>query len=553
MTDNSELADPQGGTEKNFEQDPGRDGQDGPVEDDNEPDVDPGEVPDLNASTKKKSKKKRGKAPLPDGTTELGDAPKEPDDPGSQQLSEFLKLNPVLAQQLGIEKDTDFSPEKVQTALRRLKLEDTMSGLASSGKKVKEMASYKFWGTQPVPKLGEREHIIEEGPFKIIDLEKVPKVPGSLVDGFEWVTMDLTDESELEELFSLLYGHYVEDDESLFRFNYSKSFLKWALMSPGWVKDWHVGVRATTSRKLVAFISAIPATLRVRKKLLQASEVNFLCIHKKLRSKRLAPVLIKEITRRCYLRGVWQAIYTAGIVLPKPISTCRYFHRALDWQKLYEVNFSPLPPKSKPSYQVRKYALPEYTVTKHLRPMEPKDLDGVLNLLRRYLEKFELAPVFNRSDIAHWLLPMAAPPSDQVVWSYVVEDPATKAVTDFFSFYCLDSSVINHPKHKNVRAAYMFYYATEHGLSDKVSRDEFSTHLNILMSDALILAKRFKFDVFNALTLMDNNLFLEQQKFGAGDGQLHYYLFNYNANPVSGGLDPKNSIDGLSEVGFVML
>jgi len=35
-------------------------------------------------------------------------------------------------------------------------------------------------------------------------------------------------------------------------------------------------------------------------------EINFLCVHKKLRSKRLAPVLIKEITRRVNLKGIWQ-------------------------------------------------------------------------------------------------------------------------------------------------------------------------------------------------------------------------------------------------------
>ena len=56
-------------------------------------------------------------------------------------------------------------------------------------------------------------------------------------------------------------------------------------------------------------------------------EVNFLCVHKKLRSKRLAPVLIKEITRRVNVCGIFQAAYTAGIVLPKPVACCRYYHR----------------------------------------------------------------------------------------------------------------------------------------------------------------------------------------------------------------------------------
>lgn len=58
-------------------------------------------------------------------------------------------------------------------------------------------------------------------------------------------------------------------------------------------------------------------------------EINFLCVHKKLRSKRVAPVLIREITRRVHLEGIFQAVYTAGVVLPKPVGTCRWVSGAL--------------------------------------------------------------------------------------------------------------------------------------------------------------------------------------------------------------------------------
>jgi len=52
-------------------------------------------------------------------------------------------------------------------------------------------------------------------------------------------------------------------------------------------------------------------------------EINFLCVHKKLRSKRVAPVLIREITRRVNMQGLFQAVYTAGVLLPKPVAKCR--------------------------------------------------------------------------------------------------------------------------------------------------------------------------------------------------------------------------------------
>ena len=46
-----------------------------------------------------------------------------------------------------------------------------------------------------------------------------------------------------------------------------RSFLLYrALKPPGWHKEWHIGVRVSSNRKLVAFISGVPICLRVRKK-----------------------------------------------------------------------------------------------------------------------------------------------------------------------------------------------------------------------------------------------------------------------------------------------
>ncbi|KAK3317816.1 acyl-CoA N-acyltransferase [Cercophora scortea] len=473
----------------------------------------------------------------------------------SEQISEFIALNPALANELlGSGEGSSANTASAIEAFKQLKIQDIVTGLASSGKNRKDMASYKFWATQPVPQFGEdKPELIKEGPLRIQDVKDIPTEPVPLaLDQFRWVTMDLTNESEIDEVEKLLYGHYVEDDEAMFRFKYSKSILRWSLMAPGWKKEWHVGIRV--GDRLCAFISAIPADIRVRDTVLPGSEVNFLCIHKKLRGKRLAPVLIKEITRRINLDGIWQAIYTGGIVLPKPVSTCRYFHRALNWMKLYEVGFSPCPTNSKPAFQARKYTVPESTSTRGLREMLPKDLDAVQSLLERYLKRFDLAPVFSRAEIEHWLLHKKESTDDQVVWSYVVEDNAGK-ITDFFSFFCLESSVIRSQKHKAIKAAYLFYYATESGLTTPLDRGVLKVRLNALMADALVLAKRYDFDVFNALSLLDNSLFLEQQKFGPGDGQLHYYLFNYKANPIHGGVDKNNRLDEdqSSGVGFLML
>ena len=59
------------------------------------------------------------------------------------------------------------------------------------------------------------------------------------------------------------------------------------------------------------------------------------------------------------------------------------------------------------------------------------------------------------------------------------------------------------------------------------------TPWNELIGDALVLAKKDDFDVFNALDLMENPSFLEKLKFGIGDGNLQYYLYNWKCPAMS--------------------
>ena len=311
-------------------------------------------------------------------------------------------------------------------------------------------------------------------------------------------------------------------------------------------------------------------TLRVKTKTVKCAEVNFLCVHKKLRSKRLTPVLIREITRRCNVVNVWQAIYTAGVLLPTPVSTCRYFHRSLDWQKLYEVSFSPLPAGSTPQRQVLKYKLPSNPQLGGVRPMKRADIPSVSKLLKRYLDTMQIAQVFNEKEFSHWMLNEETPVAEQVVYPYVVEQ--NRKITDFFSFYRLESTIIGNAKHNTMRVAYLYYYASEAALKGGKDKAELKKRLNELMHDALILAKKvcdlalgqrdsrltlsqLNFDVFNALTLLDNPLFLNEQKFGPGDGKLHYYLYNYRTAMIPGGIDENNVVDEskMGGVGVVML
>jgi glycylpeptide N-tetradecanoyltransferase len=260
-------------------------------------------------------------------------------------------------------------------------------------KEQKEKKDHKFWNTQPMP--GNEKAIADvdvddHGPIDPnTDIMKVRQEPLNMPAGFEWCSIDIMDPTQAQEVYKLLNENYVEDDECMFRFDYSVPFLQWALTPPNYRQDWHVGVRATNSGKLMGCITAIPAHIRIYDVVQDMVEINFLCVHKKLRTKRLAPVLIKEITRRVNVTGRWQAVYTAGVYLPKPIGLSRYYHRSLQPKKLIDIRFSSLPPKETLANHLKRLKLPDRPVHP-LRPMTAADVPRVHELIQEHLKRYRI-------------------------------------------------------------------------------------------------------------------------------------------------------------------
>ena len=196
------------------------------------------EVPSGPKKKKKRSKKKKNAESATGEAVDPDEEKKKKALEGltHQQIVEFMSLNPALKSEVEAQIASNSStagnpadPATILEALKKLRLQDIMTGLASSGKNRKDMASYKFWSTQPVPQFAEEKPVqLKEGPIKIQAIEDIPAEPHELaLEGFRWVTVDLNDEHEMQEVYKLLNGHYVEDNEAMFRFNYSPSLLKW--------------------------------------------------------------------------------------------------------------------------------------------------------------------------------------------------------------------------------------------------------------------------------------------------------------------------------------
>lgn len=396
--------------------------------------------------------------------------------------------------------------------------------------------AHEFWNTQPVP---QEAHIKQEGPIETKTIDDVRKEPYPLASVLEWWVPDMANsEEDLNKIYELLKNNYVEDDDSLFRFNYSHNFLKWAMTPPGYIQNWHVAVRTKKDQEVMAFVCGIPMEVAITRTVpegdrtsdvVKMCEINFLCIHKKLRGKRLAPILIKEVTRRVNCTGIWQAVYTSGTVLPTPFTSANYFHRSLNPEKLVAIGFSRLPPQYQKfqnpmSMMKRNFALPERHKLSGFRAMVEADVPAVHRLLSEGLREFRVAPVFNEEEVRHWLLPLPG-----VVFTYVVED-GKKNVTDMVSFYNLPSTVIGNPAYQDLNAAYSYYSCAR------------TVPLKSLFYEALIAAKNANFDVFNTVDILNNSEFLSDLKFCPGDGKLHYYFYNWSYPSVEA-----------NKVGLVML
>lgn len=525
--------------------------------------------------TSKQKKKKKSKAAAKlrkklglGGTSGEGEGQASSSSSGGQSMlsdEDVKQLQQAIVREQGPQAGALADRATLEKLMKMMNLERsaTLKDHEAKQKQYRTLAEHKFWKTQPVTKPEDR--VEQDGAIEPnVSRDQVRQEPYPLPGEFQWSPIDIDDDAELKEVYDLLSANYVEDIESSLRFNYSPEFLHWVLKHPGFHKEWHVGVRVKGTAKLVAFISAIPHELRVREQAYPSAEVNFLCVHKKLRSKRLTPVLIKEVTRQCHLKGVFQAIYTGGIVIPTPIACARYYHRTIDAAKLLEIGFTGIRPGMTREAFIKQYELPAEPKLAGLREIEEGDIASTAKLMRRYLRRFDMAARFTDEEVHHLLLSgKAGKGRKQVLWTYVIETEGK--ITDMVSFYSLPSTVLDSDSHRILEAAYLFYYATDAAepgnsaslavptnLSASEQEDEMGAcnwasevkaakrklkeRLNELIYDALILAKNQGFDVVNCLTVMDNPLFLQEQLFGPGDGFLRHYLFNWRVKPIAGGM-----------------
>lgn len=387
-------------------------------------------------------------------------------------------------------------------------------------KKANLFAKHDFWNSQPIIKWAglNSAQELKLGEIEKIDTEKTRKNPYNLPEGYEWSNIDiLNQEGLLEELYAFFEENYY--DATKITPHYLKEFIYWSFVGPNYMPELLIGVRVSKTKKLVAFIGGRLNTIIIDKNEIKAFNACFLCILKQLRGKRLTPVLIKELVRRCNLKKICQGTYNINMYLPTPTCEALQLQRPINVKKMADLG---LLKGSMSKMDVKKldkvYNLATDTKIVGFRPMRKKDCKMVLDLINKYKSKFKLAMKISESEISHLFKS-----KKQKVYSFVVENEDSegqKSISDFISFYILDSRLPKTDKYQNLKIGYLFYYAYT------------KTPLKELIHECLLQAKSIEVDCFYALNTMDNKLLVDELKFDPSGVQTMFHLYNWNTNEV---------------------
>ena len=418
----------------------------------------------------------------------------------------------------------------------------------------------KFWINQPVNK--EEYSSFINGKVMIL---KQDILPHYLPDYLSWITLDITDDNTLNTVHQFLSENYITDVNKMYRLDYSKEFIRWSWMSPEYNKELHLGIVFTNPMDkipvLVGVVIGTPMNMNINKMNTKLVGINFLCIHEKLRNKQLAPLLIKEITRRSVLLNMDIALYTVAKKVTKPFSKCRFSNIYLNIKKLEECVFLPHDYPGAKLQSDLALALTVYTTPYKIRPMTVNDIDALYELLPSFMSKYKVYQTFSKDEIKHYFL-------NNIVQTYIIEEMINdtipsgifdlckinvfrnvvpKTIIGMFSIYGLPSKLLFKNKNSHINFAHLYYYFY----------DNQYINMNDIIREACLYCKKSNYDIISLLNIMDykyinsrryidndndpGSLSCTDPNRGRGrseqsredDYDLYYYMYNYIVNDIS--------------------
>lgn len=206
----------------------------------------------------------------------------------------------------------------------------------------------------------------------------------------------------------------------MFRFNYSQEFIEANLETPHSESAFKLAVKYKGN--ICAFILGTPITLQFMGTKMNMIYIDYLTIHQKLRQKRLAPVLIREITRRSVIhKNIKQALYLTSTLITPPISSYAFGLYPLNISKLIENDFwsSTISLKR----LIKLYQLPKKPKYNWHLP----NAQQLVSVINDYQTQFKLSRLFDIDECYHFIkyYNCRAYRNNAIIW-YLVDNKCLK-------------------------------------------------------------------------------------------------------------------------------
>lgn len=317
--------------------------------------------------------------------------------------------------------------------------------------------------------------------------QNIPTERGRLPDGLQW-----RETEDVPAIVSFLGEYYAEDPDSSYRLRYSDSFFRFLFSSPDHQRCLSLSI--VDENGMAGYVLAKLHKVACNSLTRDVVSVNFLCLSRRYRNKRLACAMITEITRLVNLLGIYQAIFVGEKDYGFSIASVPYYHLPLDSVRLLKLDY----------ISTLYYADIDAPMRGSTVEATQENVDAILRLYHKDSRKYRIHEVLSTQELEHFIRDGNGP--TQILYNSETDE--------FVSYFIIDTYCID--KAESFSVAYLYYWS---GFPE-------------IVKDAICHARSRGIVLFNILDMGSNSEIIQKYGFLEGTTSLRYHLFNWNEKRV---------------------
>lgn len=322
---------------------------------------------------------------------------------------------------------------------------------------------------------------------------------------FKWCTFDISADST--QITSFLNSHYRDVKNNWTRC-FTEEYLKWYLTNS--CDHIILGIKLVETNKIVGLITATFNTYCLSNESPKIiPNVDFICVHKQLRNKKMFNKLFNKMVTECKTLGFNNIFYKTN--KDTSPNTCFYkshtSFRPLNGKKLTESKYTVFSNRLSLDHVNKANKTISTLCNKNFIKLTDKHLSQVYNLYNDYIEKYSFYQIFTFDQFKQTFF------NNNFVESFVlVDEDDTTHVIDFISY----QKVLFTNTSTTIKCAYLYCYTSDEETAYR------------LIHDAIVMAYKNNVDIFYTHDLMEHTDVLPDLYFIKNNKTVHYHQHNHS-------------------------